>query len=470
MKVWKKIGLTAAIAAGFGMAAGAGAVSTLNAQNSTTAKTTATATQTSAKTTTTTSSDSSSDSSSSDSSSSADLDTTDTGESSGDLTISEIAENTMPAMVAITNTSVQEVQNYFGGIGFGSDGSTQTAESVSKGTGVIMDEDDDYIYIATNAHVISDADQLSVAFVDDSAASAEVVGSDTDNDLAVIRVKKSDLTSDTLSQIKVISIGSSDDTEVGEQVVAIGNALGYGQSVSSGIISAKDRSITTQDETTGETTETTGLLQTDAAINPGNSGGALLNMKGELIGINSAKYADESVEGMGYAIPISYALPILQELEKGESSTATETSATEGTGDAYLGVQCMTISSEYAEYYGVPEGVYVRSVEEGSAADEAGIEAGDIITAVGNTDVSSTSDLKKALASYNSGDTATLTVSRQASVNDAMNGNFGSSNYQSGTVTVTFGSSDSSSDPDSSQSSESQNSGTRSTAYRNQIA
>lgn len=455
MKVWKKIGLTAAIAAGFGMAAGAGVDSVVSAQSATTQKTaSAAATQTAAKTDKTTTSSKSSSSSGS----SSDLESTETGNSSGDLTITEIASNTMPAMVAITNTSVQEVQNYFGGIGFGNDGSGQTAESVSKGTGVIMDEDDTYIYIATNAHVISDADQLSVAFVDDSAASAEVVGSDTDNDLAVIRVKKSDLDSDTLSKIKVITIGSSDDTQVGEQVVAIGNALGYGQSVSSGIISAKDRSITTQDETTGETTETTGLLQTDAAINPGNSGGALLNMKGELIGINSAKYADESVEGMGYAIPISYAEPILEQLEKGESTTATSTSATEGNGDAYLGISGMTISSQYASYYGVPEGVYVSAVADGSPADEAGIEAGDIITAVGKTTVSSTTDLKKAISSYSSGDKATLTISRQASVNDAMNGNFGSSNYESGTVKVTFGSTKSTSSSGSSKKSESSDS------------
>ncbi len=457
MKAWKKIGLTAALAAGVGMAAGAGTYSVVNTQNTSTEKTAATATQTAVKTekSNTPSDSASSKSTSSDSasksSSSSDLQSTETGNSSDDLSISEIASNTMPAMVAITNTSVQEVQSYFGSGSFGGNG--QTAESVSKGTGFIMDEDDNYIYIATNAHVISDADQLSVAFVDDSAASADVVGSDTTNDLAVIRVKKSDLDSDTLSKIKVMTIGSSDDTEVGEQVVAIGNALGYGQSVSSGIISAKDRSITTQDETTGETSETTGLLQTDAAINPGNSGGALLNMKGELIGINSAKYEDESVEGMGYAIPISYAEPILEKLEKGESTTAASTSDTASDGNAYLGIQGMTVTSEYAQYYGIPEGVYVSAVEEGSAADKAGIEAGDIITAVGKTTVSSTTDLKKALASYNSGDKATLTISRQASVNDALNGNFGSSNYQSGTVSVTFGSSKSSSSSGSSKKS-----------------
>lgn len=454
MKVWKKIGLTAAIAAGFGMAAGVGTSSVISTQNNTSTQKTAAAnaTQTAAKTEESTSlKKSTSSSSSAKKSSSSDLKNTETADNSGDLSISEIASNTMPAMVAITNTSVQEVQNYFGGYGFGSDGSGPSAESVSKGTGVIMDEDDNYIYIATNAHVISDADQLSVAFVDDSAASAEVVGSDTTKDLAVIRVKKSDLDSNTLGKIKVITIGSSDDTEVGEQVVAIGNALGYGQSVSSGIISAKNRTITTQDETTGQTNETSGLLQTDAAINPGNSGGALLNMKGELIGINSAKYADESVEGMGYAIPISYAEPILEKLEKGESTTATSNS--EKNGDAYLGVSGMTVSSEYAQYYGIPEGVYVSAVEDGSAADKAGIEEGDIITAIGKTKVTSTTELKQALASYKSGDKATLTVSRQASVSDAMNGNFGSSNYQSGTVKVTFGSSKSSSSSGSGSSS-----------------
>ncbi len=355
------------------------------------------------------------------------VDTTDT--SSSDLSVQEVAANTMPAMVAITNTSVQEVQNYFGGYGWGSNGQGQTTESVSKGTGVIIKETDDSIYIATNAHVISDASQLSVAFVDDSAASAEVVGSDTTNDLAVIKVSKSDLTSDTLSEIKVMTLGSSDDLQIGESVVAIGNALGYGQSVSSGIVSALNRQITTEDETTGQATQTEGLIQTDAAINPGNSGGALLNLRGELVGINSAKYADTSVEGMGYAIPISYAQPILEKLMNGESTKASGDGDTSSTGTVTLGVTCTTLSEDTASYYGLPTGVYVTSVASGSAAEAAGIQEGDIITAVDNTSISSTDDLKTTLASYKSGDSAEISVTRSSGMRT-----------QSGTLTVTFGS------------------------------
>ena len=230
---------------------------------------------------------------------------------------------------------------------------------------------------------------------------------------------------------------SSDDLKVGEQVVAIGNALGYGQSVSTGIVSALNRSITSQDESTGETTTSEGMIQTDASINPGNSGGALLNMKGELIGINSAKYEDTSVEGMGYAIPISYAEPILTKLANGES-TSSDSTTTSGSGDAYLGIQGTSVTETYSQYYGFPEGVYVSAVASGSAAEQAGIEQGDIITAVDNTSITSTEDLSTALSNYSSGDSATITLSRSAS-NIQGYGGSGNSNV-SGTVTVTFGS------------------------------
>jgi serine protease Do len=441
MNLWRKLGFGAAIAATAGML-GAGAmytydnISSVSTATEASATTNTSATKTSTEKADDTESSTSSDSSStSSSSSSSDLQSTDTD---SDLTVQEVAANTMPAMVAITNTSVQEVQNYFGGYGFsGGNGQTQSAESVSMGTGVIIGETDDSILVATNAHVISDATELSVAFVDNSAASATVVGSDTTNDLAVIKVAKSDLSSDTLSQIKVITIGSSDDLEVGEQVVAIGNALGYGQSVSTGIVSALDRSISTSDETTGQTTETQGLIQTDAAINPGNSGGALLNMKGELIGINSAKYADTSVEGMGYAIPIDTAEPILTDLANGKSTGTITTS--ELSGDAYLGISGKSVTSDYASYYGIPEGVYVSGVESGSAAESAGISQGDIITAIDGTAVTSTSELQNALTHYSSGDTAKLTVA-------SSNG----SKYTESTVSVTFGSKSSDSTSDSS--------------------
>lgn len=441
MNLWRKLGFGAAIAATAGML-GAGAmytydnISSVSTATEASATTNTSATKTSTEKADDTESSTSSDSSStSSSSSSSDLQSTDTD---SDLTVQEVAANTMPAMVAITNTSVQEVQNYFGGYGFsGGNGQTQSAESVSMGTGVIIGETDDSILVATNAHVISDATELSVAFVDNSAASATVVGSDTTNDLAVIKVAKSDLSSDTLSQIKVITIGSSDDLEVGEQVVAIGNALGYGQSVSTGIVSALDRSISTSDETTGQTTETQGLIQTDAAINPGNSGGALLNMKGELIGINSAKYADTSVEGMGYAIPIDTAEPILTDLANGKSTGTITTS--ELSGDAYLGISGKSVTSDYASYYGIPEGVYVSAVESGSAAESAGISQGDIITAIDGTAITSTSELQNALTHYSSGDTAKLTVA-------SSNGN----QYTESTVSVTFGSKSSDSSSDSS--------------------
>lgn len=441
MNLWRKLGFGAAIAATAGML-GAGAmytydnISSVSTATEASATTNTSATKTSTEKADDTESSTSSDSSStSSSSSSSDLQSTDTD---SDLTVQEVAANTMPAMVAITNTSVQEVQNYFGGYGFsGGNGQTQSAESVSMGTGVIIGETDDSILVATNAHVISDATELSVAFVDNSAASATVVGSDTTNDLAVIKVAKSDLSSDTLSQIKVITIGSSDDLEVGEQVVAIGNALGYGQSVSTGIVSALDRSISTSDETTGQTTETQGLIQTDAAINPGNSGGALLNMKGELIGINSAKYADTSVEGMGYAIPIDTAEPILTDLANGKSTGTITTS--ELSGDAYLGISGKSVTSDYASYYGIPEGVYVSAVESGSAAESAGISQGDIITAIDGTAITSTSELQNALTHYSSGDTAKLTVA-------SSNG----SQYTESTVSVTFGSKSSDSSSDSS--------------------
>lgn len=430
MKKWKTITITAAVTAAVCL----GGAGIYNASLPTTAATATSESQDTANTLTTDDSSKNGTNTSTELGSTSDANKADedsSSDSSGDLTVEQVAANSMPAMVAITNTSVTEIQNYFGYGTFGNGG--QTAESVSMGTGVIVGETDDNILIATNAHVIANADQLSIAFVDNSAASGTVVGSDSTNDLAVVSVKKSDLSDDTLSQIKVITFGSSDDLQVGEQVVAIGNALGYGQSVSTGIVSALNRSITTQDETTGQTTTTEGMIQTDASINPGNSGGALLNMKGELIGINSAKYEDESVEGMGYAIPISYAEPILTQLANGESTdTATQTS-----GSAYLGIQCTTVSENYASYYGIPQGVYVSAVVTGSPAESAGIRQGDIITAIDNTSISSTDDLKTALANYSSGDSATITLSRaQSSI-------MGGTSYVSGTLTVTFGSSSS---------------------------
>ncbi len=355
------------------------------------------------------------------------------------MTVKEVAANSMPAMVAITNTSVEEIQNYFGGYGYffgGGNSEPKTAESVSMGTGIIIAETDEQIIIASNQHVVANADKLSIAFINEKAANAVVLGEDASTDLAVIAVNKSDLDADTLSQIKAIELGASENLVVGEQVVAIGNALGYGQSVSTGIVSALHRTLQSYDGSKEGTDN--GLIQTDAAINPGNSGGALLNMEGELVGINSAKYADTSVEGMGYAIPISDAFPILQKLWNGEKPEASASSENDG---VKLGVTVATISSEYAEYYNVPVGAYVKEVESGSAAEAAGIQAGDIITAIGDHKISSVDDLTEALSAYSNGDSAEVTVSREVkSAYGMFEGNVGT--YRSGKTTVTFGTAD----------------------------
>ncbi len=346
------------------------------------------------------------------------------------LSVADIAEIDMPALVAITNTSVAEVESYYGGFGFfmgGGSGMPRTYESVSMGTGVIIGETDDQILIATNQHVIADAKTLSAAFVDETAADAVVLGESADTDLAVIAVSKSDLSDETLDAIRVVSIGSSDDLKIGEQVVAIGNALGYGQSVSTGIVSAKNRVLMSQDGST-EGTEN-GLIQTDAAINPGNSGGALLNMKGELVGINSAKYADTEVEGMGYAIPIDEALPILEALIDGEPVSASETAPENAGNGAYLGVTVTTVSPDHSSFYEIPTGVYVKEVAAGSPAENAGIMAGDIITAIDGSKVTSVDELSSLLSGYEAGDTVEVTLSREFT-----------DGYKTGRTTATLGS------------------------------
>ena len=366
-------------------------------------------------------------------------DANDKSKSSGTMSVQEVASNSMPAMVAITNTSVEEIQNYFGGYGFffgGGNSEPQTAESVSMGTGVIIGETDDQVIIASNQHVVTGADTLSVAFIDETAADAVVLGEDADTDLAVIAVNKKDLSEDTLSMIKVIEIGSSDKLLVGEQVVAIGNALGYGQSVSTGIVSALNRTLVSYDGSREGTDN--GLIQTDAAINPGNSGGALLNMNGELIGINSAKYAQTEVEGMGYAIPITDALPILESLKNGEQPEISVEH--EGSG-VKLGVSVVTVNEQNSDYYGIPQGALVKEVEAGSAAEEAGIQAGDIITAIDDKQITSVDDLTEALSRYSDGDSAEVTVAREVkSAYGMFEGN--ASSYRQGKTTVTFGKAD----------------------------
>jgi len=353
--------------------------------------------------------------------------------------VASVAKTAMPTVVAITSVSIQEIPYYFG-FGFSSR-STQQYSSEGSGSGIIVGENDDELLIATNNHVVSGATTLNVCFMgsdvvsaeqetaetaaDDSAdinvedaVSAKIKGTDESNDLAVIAVAKADIPQDTLSEIKIAQLDTSDDLEVGEQVVAIGNALGYGQSVTSGWISALNRTIST-DDMTGS-----GLIQTDAAINPGNSGGALLNMKGEVIGINSAKFASNAVEGMGYAIPISKAQPILEDLMSRETRDKVDSSEA-----SYLGINPLDLSAEVTAMFDMPEGVFVSSVSTGEAADNAGIRKGDIITGFDGQTVTGRDDLNDKMKYYAAGETVDITIAR------AQNGQ-----YVEQTVQVTLGS------------------------------
>ena len=314
-----------------------------------------------------------------------------------DLTdVSSVVDEVMPSIVAITNTGTVTYNSFFG---------KKSQQSQSCGSGIIVSEDDDYLYIATNNHVVADSEELTVQFDDDSVVKAEIRGTDPDDDLAVVRVKKSDLGKDTYSNIKIATIGDSDSVAVGSPAIAIGNALGYGQSVTTGIVSALNRTVTTQDSQTGETVTNNNLIQTDAAINPGNSGGALLNENGEVIGINSVKYSSTDVEGIGYAIPMSVAKPIIESLIQDGKYT--------NENQAYLGIKGGDVSPEMVAY-GFPQGVYVSSVSAGSGAANAGLQEGDIITAVDSTKISSMTELQSALKSYQAGDKVTLTVARQS--------------------------------------------------------
>lgn len=331
------------------------------------------------------------------SSSSGNITTNSKSNSSSISSVSDIVDEVMPSIVAITNTSTVNYQNFMGG--------RQQYESESCGTGVILSQDSDYLYIATNNHVVADANSLTVQFNDETTVSAETQGTYPSNDLAVVKVKTSDIDKDTLSAIKIATIEDSDSLEVGDSCIAIGNALGYGQSVTTGVISALNRSVTTEDETTGETITNSNLIQTDAAINPGNSGGALLNSSGKVIGINSVKYASTEVEGIGYAIPLSVAKPILESLIKSGSYT--------NDNAAYLGIEGRDVSSDIASVYNMPLGIYVNSVVSGSGAEKAGILQGDIITKFNGKDISSTTELQSYLASCSTGDTVKVVISRQ---------------------------------------------------------
>ena len=311
--------------------------------------------------------------------------------STGTSDVATIAKNAMPSIVSITNMSVQEVQSFFGG--------TQQQESTSVGSGIIIGQTDSELLILTNNHVVEGNEKLTVSFVDNESVEANVKGTDSTKDLAVVAVKISDVKDSTMDEIAVATMGDSSKLEVGEQVVAIGNALGYGQSVTSGIVSATERTL---DGYEGGT-----LIQTDAAINPGNSGGALLNMKGELIGINSAKYADSSVEGMGYAIPISKAKPILEELMNRETREKVDSSE-----KGYLGVVLSNMPTEAIQMYNIPAGAFVRGVEQDSPAQNGGICKGDIIVKFDGQKVSDGDDLLDKLQYYKAGETVEVVVAR----------------------------------------------------------
>lgn len=324
--------------------------------------------------------------------------------------VSDIVENVMPSIVSITNVGQQTV-NFFG--------QRVTQDTEGAGSGIIIAQTEDTIYIATNNHVVANSTQLTVTFIDDQSVAAEIKGTDASTDLAVIAVKVSDIPKDTLKQIKVATLGDSDDIRVGEGTVAIGNALGYGQSVTTGVISALNREVTVQDESTG-TSVTNDLIQTSAAINPGNSGGALLNMNGEVIGINSVKYSDEDVEGMGFAIPISQAEPIINDLINRE--------VVDEADSAYLGIAGQDVTSQISEAYGMPEGVYVTQVKEGTAAEKAGIQKGDIITEFDGKKVSSMEGLRDNMQYYAAGTTVDVVVQKN------QNGE-----WQEQTISVTLG-------------------------------
>ena len=369
--------------------------------------------------------------SSSKSSSSAKVSQTSTGNAADLSDVSAIAKEAMPSIVAITNTGTVSYQTFWG---------TQQQQSESAGSGIIIKQDSKYLYIATNNHVVADADSLKVQFVDNETVECKVQGTDASDDLAVVKVALSDIKDSTLKEIKVATVNEDTDTlEVGQGVIAIGNALGYGQSVTNGIISALGRTVTVQDEQTGETVVNNNMIQTNAAINPGNSGGALLNASGEVVGINSAKYSDTSVEGFGYAIPMSDAMPIVEQLiEKGQVDQSKA---------AFLGIQGQDISSSVASAYNMPQGVYVYQVVSGSPAEKAGLRQGDIITEFDGQTITGMTQLKQLIASHKSGDEVKMTMERLG------NG------YKEKSITVTLAAqSDFVSESNSDNSNDSQNS------------
>jgi serine protease Do len=324
---------------------------------------------------------------------------------SGTTDVSQIAEQVLPSIVAIDVT--QQVTSY---TPFG----PQSSEAGGSGSGIIIADKNDRLYIATNNHVVQDTDSVTIRFANDKTAKAVIRGTDPSHDLAVVEVDKKELAEETLSAIKVATVGDSSATKVGEQAIAIGNALGYGTSVTVGYISAKDREIDMEDSSSIK------LLQTDAAINPGNSGGALVNGRGEVIGINSSKFASEEIEGMGFAIPMATAEPILTKLMNQEKIAEEE--------QAYLGITGRNVTSEYTEYYGMPEGIYISEVTEGSPAQKAGLSRGAIITEINGDPVKTVEEMQTKLTQCKAGDKGSITIQ----IADG-------GKYKEETVTVTFG-------------------------------
>lgn len=353
--------------------------------------------------------------------------TTSSSSSTSSEDLSGVSSNVMPSIVSITGKFETTSQSWFG--------QTQSSESEGVGSGIIIGKKDGKILIVTNNHVVADAKSLSVGFVDGKSASATIRGTDSDADLAVVEVNTKDMKASTLKKIAVITLGDSSKLKTGERAIAIGNALGYGQSVTGGYISALNRQVQLTDKTMT-------LIQTDAAINPGNSGGALLNSKGELIGINTVKYSSEDVEGMGYAIPINTAKPIINKLIKNEATSESE--------QAYLGVSGQTIDSSMASQFDMPSGVYVQQVIKNSPAQKAGISAGDVIVSIDGSSVSTMDGLKEKISNLKAGKKVKIVVKRQNQMGT----------YEKKTLTVTLGKkSDAPSTSSNSGSSNSSNSG-----------
>ena len=336
--------------------------------------------------------------------------------------VSSIVEKAMPSVVAINNTMVMQQQTWFG--------PSQTVEVPSSGSGIIVGQNDEELLIVTNNHVVEDSKELTVTFIDNQQVSAAIKGTDSETDLAVIAIPLKDIPSDTMNQIKVATLGDSDALKVGQGVIAIGNALGYGQSVTVGYVSALNREVKAEDQTTRT------LLQTDAAINPGNSGGALLNMRGEVIGINAAKYSSTEVEGMGYAIPISRVSDIIENLMNEQTRTKV---AAEDQGT--IGIKCLDVSSQIQQAYNMPAGIYISEVTSGGAAENAGLKSGYVLTSFDGHSITSTSELKSLLQYYSAGETVEVEVQ----VPD--NGS-----YETKTFSLTLGTSISSSDDQQSDS------------------